>query len=139
MHRILYITLCLVLAGISANAQEKVKGRVIDALTRQALPNVTVQAGGTGCQTDASGRFTLHCPPGADSMKASCIGYAACCVKVSGETSTFSSWSPSPASSAKSSCLPAGSASTAPMRPSPSARSTPKPSAKQKPLRWNRY
>ncbi|WP_126247671.1 TonB-dependent receptor [Chitinophaga rhizosphaerae] len=84
MHRILYILLCLVLAGISASAQEKVKGRVIDALTRQALPNVTVQAGGTGCQTDASGRFSLHCPPGADSMKASCIGYAACCVKVSG-------------------------------------------------------
>ncbi|WP_298707140.1 TonB-dependent receptor [Chitinophaga sp.] len=85
MQRILYISLCLIFCGLSARSQERVKGRVIDALTRQALPNVTIQAGGAGSLTDASGRFAVHCPPGTDSLKASCIGYAACCVKVSGE------------------------------------------------------
>lgn len=84
MPRLLYTFLCLILAVTTARSQERLRGRVIDALTRQALPNVTVQAGGAGCTTDASGRFTMTRPANTDSLKASCIGYASCCVQVAG-------------------------------------------------------
>ncbi|UYQ93508.1 TonB-dependent receptor [Chitinophaga horti] len=68
-----YSTLLLfLLISVAAHAQQTIQGRVLDAQTREALPGVSVQAGATGCLTNAQGRFAIDV---ADSLKVTYVGY----------------------------------------------------------------
>ena len=56
---------------------DTVRGTVTDARDRMPLPGVNIRVGGTsqGTVTDASGRYVLDVPAGADSLIFSFVGY----------------------------------------------------------------
>ncbi len=81
--------MCLVLGNVSAMAQNiTVKGRVLDASTREALIGVSVIEDGTsnGTVTDLDGNFTVQVQPKAV-LKVSYIGYPSATVSVNGRSS----------------------------------------------------
>ncbi len=77
-----FIALCLSLF-ISANAQKTVKGKVVDALSRQPLEYVSIAAAaGSKAITDQYGNFIISLPQNQTSVTASYIGYSATTVEV---------------------------------------------------------
>jgi iron complex outermembrane receptor protein len=51
------------------------QGRVSDVATGEALPGVTLRAGGTGTTSDAEGRYKLSLPPGSYTLACTFVGY----------------------------------------------------------------
>lgn len=74
-----YLLIILLTPIMAASAQQTMKGRVLDAQTREAIPGVSVQVANTsnGCLTNAQGRFSLPAAPHADSLKITYVGYTA--------------------------------------------------------------
>ncbi|QCR21424.1 TonB-dependent receptor [Pontibacter sp. SGAir0037] len=74
------IIACIVLAIILcqyAHAQSAVEGKVVDAITKEALTGASVQLKGTtsGAVTDFNGHFKLNSKAGADTIVVSYVGY----------------------------------------------------------------
>lgn len=83
------LLLLVLLAGaLSARAQERVSGRVVDGTDRSPLPGVNVAVSGTtaGTATDADGRYSLTLPAGADTLVFSYIGYETREVAIAGRS-----------------------------------------------------
>lgn len=74
------ILIALFLYSIPLTAQHDLNGRVIDAVTREALPGVSVRVLHTaakGCLSNPGGAFSLNgLRPGYDSIAVSFLGYA---------------------------------------------------------------
>lgn len=73
----LILSVLLLLPGLS-RATGVVRGKVIDAETKEALPGVNIQIIGTvrGASSDLSGNFVIYnVPPGKFSLRISMIGY----------------------------------------------------------------
>ena len=66
MNRNLYLTLCLLLTGLTAFGQNRtISGTVKDAETNEALPGVSVfvqEDPSTGTITDLDGQYSLAVP-----------------------------------------------------------------------------
>ena len=87
MKRTFMLLALLLLVGISAFAQKKITGKVLDEKGR-GLPGagITVGRGLTiGSVTDENGKFELTLPNGINSIQVQSIGYVPQTVKVSGD------------------------------------------------------
>ena len=74
---ILLALLCL--AGIDLNAQTTIRGKLIDALTKEPVSGATIRCDKEkctcGCTTDAAGNFETRCTD-CQNLTATFIGYA---------------------------------------------------------------
>src|SRR5687768_8618071 len=77
MNRTASLILGLLLAGISAQAQQLVKGSVVSMTDKTSMPGVSVIIKGTsiGTATDAEGAFTLEVPGPESIIVFSFIGF----------------------------------------------------------------
>ncbi|MFD2569353.1 SusC/RagA family TonB-linked outer membrane protein [Spirosoma soli] len=80
--------LAILLCSVSAFAQSKITGRVVDE-QNQGLPGVSVVIKNTtsGSVTDAEGRYSLNAPSGATALVFSYIGYITQEVSINGRSS----------------------------------------------------
>jgi hypothetical protein len=77
-HLHLLLSLCFLLTGLCSYAQPyTIKGRVIDATTREALAfvNIVINTGQNGSVSDIDGKFTLHSIEPVNMLRFSCVGY----------------------------------------------------------------
>ncbi len=67
----------LLIFGVNAKAQQKIKGKVVDAQTSEALPGVNVVVANTtiGAVTNRDGKYEITVPANTDSLLFSYIGY----------------------------------------------------------------
>lgn len=72
------VLVAALLAPAGVHAQERLHGRVLDAVTGEALVMATVLVPGrdTGSATDNYGHFSLLLPPGSHTLRVSSVGYA---------------------------------------------------------------
>jgi outer membrane receptor protein involved in Fe transport len=77
-HRV--CTLLLIVYGLMAHAQNVIKGKIIDAVTKEPVYGASVHCTDPdcpcGCTTNASGEFVMHCKPDCKNISVSFIGYA---------------------------------------------------------------
>ena len=91
-HTVFYVlpvTLCLLLASVSAFAQSvTVTGRVVDSSTKEALPGVNVVVSGTtiGTATNPEGHYSLSIPSAQDTLEFTYIGYVTQKIPLMGRT-----------------------------------------------------
>ncbi len=83
---LLFIT--LLIFGVNAKAQQKIKGKVVDAQTSEALPGVNVVVANTtiGAVTNRDGKYEITVPANTDSLLFSYIGYSTQRVAINGRT-----------------------------------------------------
>ncbi len=89
MTRSIHLALLLVLAPVTAHAQEVVRGVVLEAGTGHPVSGAQVGAVPHGplCWTDAEGRFRLTVEARPDSLRIIAIGYGAARVALAADTS----------------------------------------------------
>src|SRR5690349_20618880 len=90
LYRLTVLVACILLSA-AAYAQTTVKGKIIDALTKEPVQGASIhctQAGcSCGCTTNASGEFEMHCKD-CRQLSVSYIGYAPQVITVSEEPQT---------------------------------------------------
>lgn len=78
MRKILFATLlCIIAANVNAQSLTKIRGKVTDATTKEALPFVNICFKGTtiGTITDFEGNYYLQAKSVADTLEFSMMGY----------------------------------------------------------------
>ncbi|HTM92291.1 MAG TPA: TonB-dependent receptor, partial [Flavisolibacter sp.] len=77
----LAVTLILLICGFISQAQTTIKGKIIDASTKEPIYGASVRCTDTdcrcGCITNSSGEFEIHCKASCKNVSASFIGYSA--------------------------------------------------------------
>jgi iron complex outermembrane recepter protein len=75
----LAVTLILIISGFISQAQTTVKGKIIDAVTKEPVYGASVRCTdpncNCGCITNASGEFEINCKPDCKTVSVSFIGY----------------------------------------------------------------
>lgn len=73
------VTLTLIVIGLISQAQTIIKGKIIDAFTKEAIYGASVHCTdpncNCGCTTNASGEFEIRCKPDCKNFSVSFIGY----------------------------------------------------------------
>lgn len=73
------VTLLLIISALISQAQTTIKGKIIDATTKEAINGVSIHCtdpGCTcGCTTNASGEFVMNCKADCKNISISFIGY----------------------------------------------------------------
>ncbi len=90
LNTLLVMALCLPIVAFTQNAT--LTGKIIDALTGEELPGVTVRVGNKGAASDESGSYSLQLDAGPAQVSFSYTGYEAKTVQVrltAGETQTL--------------------------------------------------
>ncbi|HPE97076.1 MAG: TonB-dependent receptor [Chitinophagales bacterium] len=89
MNRNLYLTLCLLLTGLTAFGQNRtISGTVKDAETNEALPGVSVfvqEDPSTGTITDLDGQYSLAVPESSTTLVFKFVGYEDQYVAIAGQ------------------------------------------------------
>lgn len=77
----LAVTLILIISGLISQAQTTIKGKIIDALTKEPVYGASVRCTNPdcncGCITNASGEFVINCKADCKNVSVSFIGYTA--------------------------------------------------------------
>jgi iron complex outermembrane recepter protein len=85
--RLLPLLLCMVISH-SGYAQAFIKGKIIDASTKEPITGVSIlctQHGcNMGCATNANGEFEMHCPD-CQKFSVSCVGYISQQISIDGQ------------------------------------------------------
>lgn len=72
-------TLIFIISGFISQAQISIKGKIIDATTKEPVYGASVRCTDTdcncGCITNAAGEFFINCKPGCKNVSVSFIGY----------------------------------------------------------------
>jgi iron complex outermembrane receptor protein len=78
------LSAALWLLTLTAILAQGVRGRIVDAGTKQAIPGATIVAAGStiGATTDANGDYTLKLTPGTYTLRVSFVGYETISVPV---------------------------------------------------------
>jgi outer membrane receptor protein involved in Fe transport len=83
----------LLLAASTLSAQKTVKGKIIDAITKEPISGASIQCSGAdcscGCATSATGEFEMHCR-NCKSLTVSYIGYQPQVISVEADNSLVS-------------------------------------------------
>lgn len=92
LFRVLAVAM-LLLAAPTLFAQKTVKGKIIDAVTKEPISGATIQCSGAdcqcGCATSASGDFEMHCR-NCKTLTVSYIGYQPQVISVEADNSLVS-------------------------------------------------
>ncbi len=88
IQRILQIQLFISILCLSIGAQAQIKGKVIDAKTKEPLSFITVYYEGTstGATTDDNGLYSIKYIPGQTELTFSSIGYKTQVAKINAHT-----------------------------------------------------
>jgi iron complex outermembrane recepter protein len=77
----LAVTLILIISGFISQAQTIIKGKIIDASTKESIYGASVRCTDPdcrcGCITNSSGQFEIHCKASCKNISVSFIGYTA--------------------------------------------------------------
>jgi outer membrane receptor protein involved in Fe transport len=86
----LAVTLILIISGFISQAQTTIKGKIIDASTKEPIYGASVRCTEAdcrcGCITNSSGEFEIHCKPSCKNISVSFIGYSAQNISIAGLT-----------------------------------------------------
>lgn len=78
--RHLAATLIFIISGFISQAQISIKGKIIDATTKEPVYGASVRCTDTdcncGCITNAAGEFVINCKPDCKNVSVSFVGYA---------------------------------------------------------------
>lgn len=89
----LAITLILIITGFVSQAQVTIKGKIIDAATKEPIYGASVRCTDDnchcGCITNSSGAFEIHCKANCKNVSVSFIGYSAQNIAISNLTETI--------------------------------------------------
>lgn len=89
----LAVTLILVISGFISQAQTIIKGKIIDAITKEPIYGASVRCTDPncicGCSTNASGEFEINCKKDCKNISVSFIGYTAQVVAIDGLSETI--------------------------------------------------
>src|SRR5215212_7752794 len=76
----LAIIVILIISGFFGQAQITIKGKIIDAATKEPVYGASVRCTDEdchcGCITNSSGEFEIHCKASCKNVSASFIGYS---------------------------------------------------------------
>src|SRR6187551_3206976 len=90
----LAITLILIISGFVSQAQTTIKGKIIDASTKESIYGASVRCTDPdcrcGCITNSSGEFEIHCKASCKNVSVSFIGYNAQTIAIPDLTQTIS-------------------------------------------------
>jgi outer membrane receptor protein involved in Fe transport len=77
----LAVTIILIISGFISQAQTIIKGKIIDAATKEPIYGASVRCTDSdcrcGCITNSSGEFQIHCKQDCKNVSVSFIGYSA--------------------------------------------------------------
>jgi outer membrane receptor protein involved in Fe transport len=87
------VTLLLVICGFVSQAQFSIKGKIIDATTKEPVYGASVRCTDAdcrcGCTTDAFGEFVINCKADCKNVSVSFIGYTAQNISIRNITGTI--------------------------------------------------